>query len=176
MKLKCVKFKLKYVKFKLKYVKFKLKYVKFKLKYVKLKFVKFKLKYVELKFVKFKLKCVKFKLKRLFVVVGPDDSLPNDVTTSGGRPPRPHSKFIYFIYLSMSIYFIYFNLSTFADSPLLEGDVVFIASSSNEQFAQMWLPLLANAAAEVRMLANDRGKPFCSMIGSYMYFKSPFVA
>ncbi|KAF2355003.1 BRCT domain [Trinorchestia longiramus] len=36
------------------------------------------------------------------------------------------------------------------DSPLLEGDVVFVATSSNERFAETWLPLLAIAAAEVR--------------------------
>ena len=29
--------------------------------------------------------------RRLSVVVGPDDSRPNGVTTTGGRPPRPHS-------------------------------------------------------------------------------------
>ena len=29
--------------------------------------------------------------RRLFVVVEPDISRPNDVTRSGRRPPRPHS-------------------------------------------------------------------------------------
>ena len=28
----------------------------------------------------------------LFFLIRPDNSLPNDITTTGGRPPRPHSR------------------------------------------------------------------------------------